>query len=683
MSPVVEDQSTPVGILEAEHAQRSVIDSVRNVLRKNPRMEWLILLALCAVMLGQLLLSVRQLSQTTDEATHLYSGYRYLKCGDLTFSPEHPPLAKIIAAAPLVSMNPHVDCSPFHGNDVDQWKTSFVWLYSNNWRSELFRARLAISIFSIILCVLVWVVARCMFGIGAAIVATLLLIFEPNILAYGGLVLTDIPVTAMLLFGMFGFYLWTRRPCVPLLALAGMAVGLTLLAKNSGLVIIPVLIFLAVADAFLPQFNKRYSSKLVIRNLATAGLILLIAYAVIWVGYGMRYSAHSGPPLPQETPSSLPSTSIAGRMLIVLEAKHLLPQSYLEGFANDPHSILRVLSSTPTSEPRAQWFALPRNLSIRCTVGFLAMSVLSVTGVIMSFAKHRREIVFLLVPVVLFAAGFMHASWNGGIRHLLPMFPFLIVLASVGCLELMKHSQWVKYAVACLIVLHAGSSLHAFPNYLSYGNEFWGGPTQSYKYLGGTDLQQSYWQAKAYMEQHPSDNCWLITGDLPLSKFYGLPCQHIGFWHRELAPSQMNGTVLVSSSEFYSARLGEHEIVEPFKNIPPTDSIGGSSILVFKGNFDTRATASMIATDMAGRALLNSRLSQAQELSDYAIRMSPQSVYGHFIHAAVLTQLGEPTAAMSELEYARNLALNKPMDATLLTEIDNGMQTVRGIAVAH
>jgi hypothetical protein len=51
-------------------------DQARHVLQKCPWLEWLILAALCAVMLGQLLLSVYRLPQTSDEATHLYSGYR-------------------------------------------------------------------------------------------------------------------------------------------------------------------------------------------------------------------------------------------------------------------------------------------------------------------------------------------------------------------------------------------------------------------------------------------------------------------------------------------------------------------------------------------------------------------------------------------------------------------------------
>jgi hypothetical protein len=237
--------------------------------------------------------------------------------------------------------------------------------------------------------------------------------------------------------------------------------------------------------------------------------------------------------------------------------------------------------------------------------------------------------------------------------------------------------------VFCLLVLHAASSLHAFPNYLSYGNEFWGGPAQTYKHLGGeTDWGQSYWQVKAYTEQHPSEKCWLFT-DLLVSDVYGVPCVPIGVLYPGLAPTQMNGTVLIEAKTLYSIYPVQSEEIEPFKDLRPTDTIGGSAILVFKGTFDTRATASMSASLMALNALMNSRLPKAQELSDYAIRTSPQSVYGHYVRAAVLAKLGDNNAAMGELEYARNLALNKPLDASLLTLIDNALQALRGVAVAN
>ncbi len=219
----------------------------------SPRAERLILTLLCTVFLGQLFLSTRQLSQTADEPTHLYAGYRYLKCGDLTVSPEHPPFAKIVAALPLLSMNMAVDCSPFEGNEIKQVLTAQAWLYNQDWRTALVRGRIAISVFAAGLFLLVWISARRMFDFTTAALATTLLIFEPNVLAYGSLVMTDIAVTCLMLFAVFSFYLWVKKRTTPFLMMAALATGLALLTKHSALVLLPILCVLAVAD---PLFDR-------------------------------------------------------------------------------------------------------------------------------------------------------------------------------------------------------------------------------------------------------------------------------------------------------------------------------------------------------------------------------------------------------------------------------------------
>jgi hypothetical protein len=44
-----------------------------------------------------------QKSPTWDEPAHLFAGYSYLKWGDFRANPEHPPLAKLLAALPLLA----------------------------------------------------------------------------------------------------------------------------------------------------------------------------------------------------------------------------------------------------------------------------------------------------------------------------------------------------------------------------------------------------------------------------------------------------------------------------------------------------------------------------------------------------------------------------------------------------
>jgi hypothetical protein len=69
-----------------------------------PRAVKLIALGLLSTLAILLIASVRQESQTVDEATHVFAGFEYWKHRDFGRNPEHPPLVKLLASAPLLSM---------------------------------------------------------------------------------------------------------------------------------------------------------------------------------------------------------------------------------------------------------------------------------------------------------------------------------------------------------------------------------------------------------------------------------------------------------------------------------------------------------------------------------------------------------------------------------------------------
>jgi 4-amino-4-deoxy-L-arabinose transferase-like glycosyltransferase len=640
---------------------KRTLDSIRDHLRLRPHAEWLIFAALCAVFCGELFLSMDRLSQTADEPTHLYAGYRYLTCRDLTVSPEHPPLAKIIAAAPLLSMNLAVNCAPFTGDDVAQAIEALNWFYAQNFRSVLARARAAVSGFAVGLCFLVWMAARRMFDLTTAITATALLIFEPNLLALGALVMTDMPVTCMMLFAVFGFYLWARNRTAPFLLLTGLATGLTLLAKHSGLVVVPILCVLAAGDALLHYAGPRLTLQTALRNLLAVALICAVAFGIVWLGYGIRFAAYPG--AGQFPGASQEATSKSARVLLALKNYHVLPEAYLEGFA-------RALSISSQSGPaflagriypHPPWFSVPFLLLIRNTPAMLALFLTAVFGVIIAFGQHRREFLFLLIPAGTFLAVCLRSTIVGGVRYLLPVFPFLLIAAAAGCVELARRVRWVRYAVPCLMILHAASSLHAYPNYLSYANEFWGGPAKRYKYLPWLDSGQAYLEAKAYLERHPPENCWFIT-DWPWNpQNYGVPCTPFGIYLSTQIPSRVRGTVIVSSTLLTDLRLADGEVAAPFKNLAPKAEIGGGALLVYEGDFDTRPDAAVSELQQTVLTFSAGQTSVALQHGKRAVELAPESAYAHSFICALLAGIGQLDAALNECSMAQNLLLHDPL----------------------
>jgi hypothetical protein len=633
--------------------QRSPINAggrLRRLLQKNPRLEWLIPAALCAILLGQMYLSIRQVSETSDESTHIYAGYRYLKCGDVDLSREHPPLARIIAAAPLLPMNLKVDCSAVIGDDSDQAEAAHAWLYSqDDWRAVLFRARTAVSVFTIGLFLLIWIAARRMFGSATAVVATILLIFEPTVLATGALVMTDMPSACTLFFAVFGFYLWARNRTAPFLLLAGLATGLALIAKHSGVLVIPMLCVLAVADAYLQTEDERPSLRIAVKNLLAVGIVCVLAAATVWAAYGMRFSAHSGQPQAQLAQPAAPSSNTG--ILLAMEKGRLLPQPYLQGFGDAAaltnqvfpvFTLGRIYQQTP-------WFFVPLNLAIRYTAALLFMIPLAAVGAAMCFEQHRREFLFLLVPISIYLAVCLHASRIGGIRHLLPMLPFLLIVVAAGCVELAKTVRWVSYVLPCLLLLHAASSLHAYPNYLSYANEFWGGPTKIYKYLPTIDWGQGYLQAKDYLARHPGSPCWLLTGWQWDPAIYDLPCQTIGGFAGRRIPAHLHGTVILSSTLLTTTQAEPEQEMASFSMLAPKDSIGGSALLVYEGDFDISAAAGRRAWQSA---LRSQTIDAALLHSEDAVALAPKSVNSHRVRCFILAKSGQPLAAVAECQDA-------------------------------
>jgi dolichyl-phosphate-mannose-protein mannosyltransferase len=634
-------------------------DQANSVLQKYPWLEWLIPVALCAAMLVQLPFSVRQLSQTADESTHLYAGYRYLKCGDLTVSPEHPPLAKVIAAAPVLAMNFAVNCAPDRGNDMQQAFASLTWLYSQNWPAALAGARMAVSVFAVGLCLLVWITARRMFGLTTAIVASLLLIFEPNVLAFGSLVLTDIPVTCVLLFAILAFYLWVRHRTAMFFLLTALATGLTLLTKDSGVVVVPILGVLAITDTLTQPEGDRQKWQLMLRNLLAVALICVLAVGILWAGYGMRFAAYPGVQLqePRHTPASA-----SQRVLLELEDLHLLPQAYLEGFAtalaiSNQSSMGFVAGKIYLHAP---WFSTPLNFLIRNTTAMLAMILVAAFGIAITFRQQRRERLFLLVPAVVYLAVCLHASVSVGVRYLLPIFPFLLIAVADGCVELAKRVRWVSYAVPCLLVLHAASSLHANPHYLSYANDLWGGPSQAYKYESWLDMGQAYPEAKAYLEKHPAENCWFITGWQWDPGFYDVPCRPFGLYLSREIPARVHGTIIVSSTLLTDVRLAEQEIAAAFKNATPKNHIGGSALLVYEGDFDTSLDAATAERNLAVHASSVGQLSAALEHGKRAVELAPASALAH-ANLCILLAPTQVDSALKECYTAQNLLLHDPL----------------------
>ena len=198
---------------------------------------------------AQALTSTSVMAPTFDEEFHIARAYAYVRTGDLRMQQNHPPLVSALAGLPLLLMP---ELTP--PEQIPHWDDAFLFSFADNlfWRmghdvdKMLFLARFPIILLGVLLGAFVYRWAREAYGSGAGLLAAGLYAFAPNLLAHTRLVTTDLAVTAFGFIALYTFWRYLRRPTGWRLLLAGLAIGLALSAKLSGLLLVPVIVLLAL-----------------------------------------------------------------------------------------------------------------------------------------------------------------------------------------------------------------------------------------------------------------------------------------------------------------------------------------------------------------------------------------------------------------------------------------------------
>jgi Dolichyl-phosphate-mannose-protein mannosyltransferase len=188
-----------------------------------------------------------------DEIIHIPAGYAYIKEFNYWMNREHPPLAKILAAVPLLFLQPNLPTDhPSWGDRSRQTEFGRQFLFVQNANTDqlVFWARVPMICLGGLLGVYVFLYARDLYGVRAGYFALTLYSFCPNILAQTTLVLTDIGVTCFSFISIYYLWKFLGRGQSHGLWWAGVFFGLSLATKFTAVFLIPVFIVLAGLHAY-------------------------------------------------------------------------------------------------------------------------------------------------------------------------------------------------------------------------------------------------------------------------------------------------------------------------------------------------------------------------------------------------------------------------------------------------
>ncbi|MGN6329638.1 MAG: glycosyltransferase family 39 protein, partial [Rhodanobacter sp.] len=529
------------------------------------------------------------------------------------------------------------------------------------------RVRLAVGIVALLLAALVFCAAWEMFGMGAGLLALALLTFDPNILAHSALVTTDIGVSCFLLAAVYTFYRYRKKPSISRLLVAAIAAGLALATKHSAILLIPMLGALALLELFYPLAEQEVRASLPRRTLHLGGALIAIgaiALLVLWSFYGFRYAARPG--TLQLTPSLVdyvkPLSPLEAKGVLWLAHWHVLPEAYLYGLT-DVRSMANGMSSFIFGKVFEHGVAyyFPAVLTIKSTLGWLAATVLALVALATGRLRQWRAALFLLLPALVYFVVAMTSSLNIGARHILPVYVFLTLLAAGGCWAwVWRAGAWSRpwaAVVAVLLCAHVGSSLRAYPNYMAYSNELWGGPMQTYKVLtdSNADWAQQLLAVKQYLDQRGIKQCWFAYFADPFLRpaDYGIPCKPMptpdAMWERAAyeVPEQVHGPVLISAGDWTWYEMGSSALnpYRSFQALAPAAVIQGG-VLVYEGDFHLPLAAALSHVQRSAILLEQKNLAGALAEAQKAAAIAPGDLQPQ-------EALGDALAATGDKQHAR------------------------------
>ena len=501
---------------------------------------WPAVIVLLAAMATVQVLSIRLEAQTWDEGIEISSGYSYLKTGDYRMAPEHPPLARVLAALPLLHLNLDVPVQhpSWEARDSVEFGREFIFKNRAPVDQILFLARLPMILITVVFGLILALWTRRVFGATAAVGALLLFAFDPNVIANGRYVKNDVLVAMMSLvtLAVWGEFLRSgkRRWAVA----TGLAFGAAMATKFSALFLLPVLLICW----FVARWQRREPLAPARCALALAAVVVIGAVPVLLV---YAPESHMLIPATRAYRTAHPEVRRLGNAMSVRTVRATAFMQLCTQLGLQDHPLLvgftHFLDHTSAGHDAylwgkrsrdGWWYYFPVAFAVKTPVATLAaIALAAMLGLWRLFSgslrRIRMEWSLLIAPVIIYVPLSAFNRVDIGLRHLLPIYPFLFILTAA----VLARVDWrgkvpVTAALGAMLVIESAS---IYPNYLAFFNFAVGGPSAGPRYLVDSNIDWGQDLLKLrddWIARGRPKLCMLYFGSA-LPEYYGLPVNEV------------------------------------------------------------------------------------------------------------------------------------------------------------
>ena len=429
--------------------------------------------ALLLLMAVNLCASISRKSITNDEIVHIPAGYYHLVAGEFQLNNEHPPLVKMWAALPLLLVQP--DEPPAPKTEDENFMERTWGFHERFWQANqarfqtvTFWPRVMMIPITLALGVLIFVVGRKLFGETAALIAVALYVLEPTVLAHGRVVHTDVPAALAYLLFFFALHRYSEAPGKMRALILGLVCAVALLTKFSMLVLVPVLGIYLLVRLIIHWRDRQQRTQILFHSAVITEVVLFLVNAAYYFqrpaleASDVRWVAMKSPAL------------LGFVTTFVRLASYLVPTYYLFGIYNiELHNHFgHATALLGQYNDLGWWYYFPVAFALKTTIPFLLLAIAGLGWAVWRLVKRDWRFLWVVVPVGIYLAISLTSHINIGIRHFLPIYPFLFVAGGALLAQLLQARQTVGIAVLVVLFGWMGfEAVRTFPNYTPYMNQ--------------------------------------------------------------------------------------------------------------------------------------------------------------------------------------------------------------------
>lgn len=431
-------------------------------------------------------------SPTYDEPLHLTAGYVYWKTGRNLVDITAPPLARLLAATPLLFMPLDLPNHDLTWKRLPEHNLYVNFIYGNRVSPDImiFLGRIMILLLGIFLIWAIYEWTFIIFGAESALAAILYASTCPPLLATAHIITTDFAFTVAFFLTLMAFWCFLRHPQKVTSALvAGIALGVSFNTKYSAMLLLVILPLLFIIERPWESQSSQHLAK-GIGIIAVTSLLCCVPF------YGFQWAVASD-----------------GLRLVHFYSNYGWPDFLFGHFSYDGWP----------------WY-FAAVLLVKTPSVLLALSIASF-ALVNNTSERRFLLIWIGLSCLLFLILASFSRIQVGVRHILPMYPLLCMAAGALTGRWMKERKTVLLAGGVLACSLAGSVM-AYPNYIAYFNLLVGGSANGYHVLADSncDWGQELKALAIYLQENHSCPIYL-------SYFGNIDPMLYGIRYQALAPT--------------------------------------------------------------------------------------------------------------------------------------------------